>query len=69
MKMDKYQVGKSKHWLFCKWWMRIRPVVSQAIPCPSSCRCVEFYVPWWAWPFELIHRAIFGKTKINRLKK
>lgn len=25
----------------------------------------EIYVPWWAWPFELTHRLIFGSTKIK----
>lgn len=21
---------------------------------------VEFYVPWWAWPLEWMHRLVFG---------
>jgi len=49
----------------CRWWLRTRPCkkavqLNNYIPA-----CVEFYVPWWAWPLELTHRLIFGTTKIQ----
>jgi hypothetical protein len=28
---------------------------------------VEVYVPWWAWPLELIHRAIFGRVILSNV--
>lgn len=32
--------------------------------------CVEVYVPWWAWPLEMAHRAIFGRqTKSATCRK
>ena len=53
-----------------KWWLKVRPCKSaiqinanQGIP-----PCIEFYVPFWAWPFELLHRLyclIFGKDKLS----
>ena len=27
--------------------------------------CIEFYVALWAWPFELIHRMVFGRTVLK----
>ena len=26
---------------------------------------VELYVPWWAWPLELAHRAVFGPVSLS----
>lgn len=34
-------------------------------PIYEICPVHELYVPWWAWPFELIHRAIFGQVKLK----
>lgn len=38
------------------------PVVERQLYAPLQLS--EFYVPWWAWPFELIHRSIFGCVKV-----
>jgi len=51
----------------CRWWLRTRPCknavqINAGQGIPAS---VEFYVPFWAWPFEILHRAIFGSTRFN----
>jgi len=50
-----------------KWWAKTRPCkkavqlnVNEGIPA-----CIEFYVPWWAWPLEMLHRAIFGRDDLK----
>jgi hypothetical protein len=50
----------------CRWWLRTRPcshgvqIGPEGIPA-----AVEFYVPWWAWPFELLHWLVFGKASLS----
>ena len=54
-----YNIGRftQRPKLFCKWWLKTRP-------CKNTVQtCIEFYVPFWAWPFELLHRAFFGSVK------
>jgi len=50
-------------WL-CRWWLSFRPCVSEQIDglwtAPS-----EGYIPWWAWPFELCHRLIWGRCSLS----
>ncbi len=53
--------------IFTRWWLKWRPCkravqinAGQGIPA-----CIEFYVPWYAWPLEFIHRMIFGKTEFK----
>jgi len=49
-----------------RWWLKTRECKAgiqldgQGMPA-----CVEYFVPWWAWPFELIHRAIFGHVRLE----
>ena len=63
-----YSVVRGRHPWLCRWWMRTRPVRNavqidgQGLP-PVR----ELYVPWWAWPLELLHRAIFGRAKLEDL--
>lgn len=64
---EEYKVGTCRPLPFCRWWCRVRPLknavqlnAGEGIPA-----AVEFYVPWWAWPFELLHRLIFGSTKFK----
>lgn len=51
-----------------RWWLRTRPVSNgiqlglQNVPA-----AIEFYVPWWGWPFEILHRCIFGYPKLNKI--
>jgi hypothetical protein len=58
-------LGAANHPFLCRWWLRTRPCqlriqIDKEVPA-----CIEFYVPWWGWPFELTHRLIFGSTKIK----
>jgi len=63
MSMD-YVYRKSRRRIFCRWWLRTRPVMNVK-PSPFGQHAVrEFFVPWWAWPLELLHRGIFGHTKL-----
>lgn len=60
--------GKSLPLPLCRWWLKTRPCklgtqlnAGQGLP-----PCIEFYVPAWAWPLELLHWAIFGRTSLNK---
>lgn len=62
-----YVVGIGKRKIFTRWWLSTRPCknavqlnVGEGIPA-----CVEFYVPIWAWPLELLHRVVFGTVKLE----
>jgi hypothetical protein len=44
-----------------KWWMR-----SREIDAVDGFRRYEMYSPWWAWPLELIHRIVFGYTRLSK---
>lgn len=51
-----------------RWWLKTRPATNavqinsgEGIPA-----CVEFYVPFWAWPFELLHIILFGSTRLQK---
>jgi len=64
MKCEKFVSGIGrKRWL-CKWWIRVKPCAAIMIDGLWSASS-EIYVPWWAWPFEIIHRMIFGSSKID----
>jgi hypothetical protein len=60
-----YKVGTFPPWYARKWWMRVREVESVTYSDGSVGGCAEFYVPWWSWPFELLHRLIFGNPKVE----
>jgi hypothetical protein len=51
-----------------RWWLRFRPCKTQILASEYTGYALEFYVPWWAWPFELIHRMIFGRAKLTPIK-
>jgi len=56
-----YGEAKTRHTALCRWWLKIRT-------CEQSCvggAVHEFYVPFWAWPFEWLHRLIFGRATIK----
>ena len=59
--------GKSLPRPLCRWWMRLRPICKgfQIESCGEFLPPIELYVPWWAWPFELVHRLIFGRAKLH----
>jgi hypothetical protein len=54
----------ARHPLLCRWWLRTRHVTPVYFGGQWSA-CQELYVPWWAWPFELAHRAVFGRSRIS----
>ena len=60
-------VGKSLPRPLCKWWKRFRRVKDQVPMDGLIHAAVELYVPWWAWPFELTHRMVFGNLKLTRI--
>jgi len=51
----------------CRWWLRCRPA-SGAVQLGRAdfAPVQEFYVPWWAWPLEWLHRLIYGKARLER---
>ncbi len=51
-----------------KWWQRTRPRKRGIQLNTDLPPCVEFYVPWWGWPLELTHRAIFGTPKLTAIE-
>jgi len=73
------KVGISLPKILCRWWLRIRPckngvqlsgadIRCDGITIIQMPACIESYVPWWAWPLELIHRSIFGHAKLTATK-
>ncbi len=60
-------LGKSMPKPFCRWWLKTRPckLATQINQNEGISPCIEFYVPLWALPFEILHRVIFGSTKIK----
>lgn len=66
MQNQTQRFGKSLPKPCLKWWLHTRDVKGQiAAPGVDLPPCIEFYVPWWAWPLELAHRMIFGREKIQ----
>lgn len=58
-----YTFGRSRHPALCRWWLSARKVPKHPIE-PAGMPCFKLVVPFWAWPLELLHRAVFGKAKI-----
>lgn len=61
-------VGKCLPLPLCKWWKRARPSTRGIQLNNGAPPCIELYVPWWAWPLELVHRAIFGNPKLTPIE-
>ena len=57
----KMEIGQTNFKLFTRWWIKCRELKSE-----GNFQVHEFYVPWYAWPLELVHRMIFGSTKIEK---
>ncbi len=71
MEKIEYQIGKSRPKWLCRWWLRMRDCRRATLigePQPGVLPVQEFYVPWWAWPLELLHRIIFGRAKIEAIE-
>ena len=58
-----YSTGTALHWIARKWWMRTRPCVA-SITSEGIGGASEFYCPLWAWPLDLMHAALFGRTTL-----
>ena len=56
---------KAMHPYLCRWWCKVRPTTTGEQINKDIPHCLEFYVPVWAWPLEIIHRLIFGSTKFK----
>lgn len=54
-----------------RWWTRTK-LAYEPEGCPEYPKLpeavYEFYIPWWGWPFELVHRAIFGRVKMKAIE-
>gem|GEM_PF-5263448 len=58
------EVGR--HPMLCRWWLRTRSCrLGIQLNNDGTPPCIEFYVPWWAWPLELLHIAVFGRAKLT----
>jgi hypothetical protein len=53
----------ARPWYLRRWWLRIRACESILLNGLWTAQA-EFYVPWWSWPLELIHRFFFGKVTL-----
>lgn len=51
-----------------RWWLKVRQIEPIRTDDGLIHAMSEFYVPFWAWPFELLHRMVFGSTKITSIK-
>lgn len=55
-----------------RWWLRSRDLKNypKSIIWHGDKKYLiplrEVYIPWWGWPFELIHRAIFGRVTLRK---
>lgn len=64
----KNNIIKAKPLPLCRWWLRTRPCsLGIQLGPEEMLPCMEFYVPWWGWPFELLYRIIFGRNKLEKV--
>ena len=47
-----------------RWWRKSRPSTKGVQLNKDLPPCLESYVPWWAWLFELISNLLYGKEGI-----
>jgi hypothetical protein len=61
----KYGYAVGRPIILCRWWLKTRQCkLAHQIAGQGLAPVQEFYVPFWAWPLELLHRLIFGSSKI-----
>lgn len=66
-KMQELISRESRHKLFTRWWVKTRPCKNCTQLEPKNLPpAVEFYVPWYAWPLELLHRLFFGVAMLEK---
>jgi hypothetical protein len=66
MRREEYIIGTARSLPLSRWWLKTRPckLAIQLGP-PGMRPVVEFYVPVWAWPLEIMYRLIFGSSKLK----
>jgi len=63
-----YKIGQQDPWYKRRWWLRVRTIEERIDEINHLWHaCAELYVPWWAWPLELLHRMIFGKIVLEKI--
>jgi len=63
---EDYVMKKALPTPLTRWWLKTRPCKNAVQIGPEGISaCIEFYVPWYAWPFELLHRLVFGKATLE----
>ena len=62
---SKNVIVKQKSFILTRWWLKTREVKAIVYPNNLIGASYEFYVPFWAWPFELLHRLFFGKVTLE----
>jgi len=66
MHEENYISGETLPKSLTRWWLKTRECKNGIQLGPEGMQaCIEFYIPWWGWPFELLHRLIFGKTTLK----
>lgn len=63
---EEYITEQARPILLCRWWLRTRPCKLGIQLNNDKYPCVEFYVPFWARPLELIYRLVFGSVKLKK---
>ncbi len=58
----KYSIGQSRHPILCRWWVKTKECEATT---PEEA-VHELYVPFWAWPFEWLHRLVFGRATLEQ---
>ncbi len=54
--------------VLCRWWLKTRSCRNGIQINNDMPECIEFYVPWWAWSFEILHMFVFGESKLIKRK-
>lgn len=64
-----HKIGYSiqRPWYFYRWWMKCETITLDKDK-DGFMHGARFYCPWWAWGFELLHRAVFGKIILEPLE-
>jgi hypothetical protein len=63
---EEYVVRKSLPPILTRWWLKTRKCEESVQIGPEGVSAsIEFYIPWWAWLFELLHRLVFGRAVLD----
>ena len=62
MPNDEMTTATACHPMLSRWWLRTRHIAPVLHADGQWGASQELYVPFWAWPLELAHRALFGRA-------